>query len=139
MQLLTPRSPLNPPSIAPRILRCAKRRPPPLPAGSNVAINSASIALLNNDLSRLPFLIRLSRAATKVVWQNILFGVAFIVVMMTLAIWGPLTAVIAAMAHTLATAVVLFNSARLFRFGETRADEAAFYIGHLIPEPAVAA
>jgi Cd2+/Zn2+-exporting ATPase len=108
-------------------------------AGSDVAINSASIALLNNDLSRLPFLIRLSRAATKVVWQNILFGVAFIVVMMTLAIWGPLTAVVAAMAHTLATAVVLFNSARLFRFGETRADEAAVYIGHLAPEPAVAA
>jgi Cd2+/Zn2+-exporting ATPase len=60
-------------------------------AGSDVAINSASIALMNNDLSRLPFLIKLSRAATGVVWQNILFGVAFIVGMMTLAIWGPLT------------------------------------------------
>ena len=29
-------------------------------AGSDVAINSASIALMNNDLRRLPFLIRLS-------------------------------------------------------------------------------
>jgi Cd2+/Zn2+-exporting ATPase len=31
-------------------------------AGSDVAIKSASIALMNNNLSRLPFLIRLSRA-----------------------------------------------------------------------------
>jgi len=108
-------------------------------AGSDVAINSASVALMNNDLSRIPFLIRLSRATTKVVWQNILFGVVFIVVMMTLAVWGGLKPIGAAVAHTLATAVVLFNSARLFRFGEVRTDEAAAYIGHLVPEPAAAA
>ncbi len=89
-------------------------------AGSDIAINSASVALMNNDLSRLPLLIRLSRATTNVVRQNILFGVAFIVVTMTLAIWGPLTAVSAAVAHTFATAVVIFNSARLVRFGEER-------------------
>jgi cation transport ATPase len=64
--------------------------------------------------------------------------VLFIVVMMTLAVWGGITAIVAAMAHTVATAVVLFNSARLFRYGETRADEAAAYIGHLAPEPAAA-
>lgn len=106
-------------------------------AGSDVAINSASIALMNNDLSRLPFLIRLSRAATSVVWQNIIFGVAFIVVMMTLAIWGPLTPIIAAVAHTFATAVVIFNSARLVRFGEQRAIDIESYIGP-IAAPAAA-
>lgn len=87
-------------------------------AGSDVAINSASIALMNNDLSRLPFLIRLSRSTTRVVWQNIFFGVLFIVVMMVLAVWGILTPVAAAVAHTGATALVIFNSARLVRFGE---------------------
>jgi len=107
-------------------------------AGSDVAINSASIALMNNDLSRLPFLIRLSRATTRVVWQNILFGVGFIVVTMTLAIWGPLTPVAAAVAHTFATAVVIFNSARLVRFGEERPHEVETYLRPLIPEPAVA-
>ena len=107
-------------------------------AGSDVAINSASIALMNNDLSRLPFLIRLSRAATRVVWQNILFGVAFIVVMMTLAIWGPLTPIIAAVAHTVATAFVVFNSARLVRFGEQRAVEVESYLGPISVQPATA-
>lgn len=105
-------------------------------AGSDVAINSASIALMNNDLSRLPFLIKLSRAATKVVWQNIIFGVAFIVGMMTLAIWGPLTPILAAVAHTIATAFVIFNSARLVRFGEVRTVEVDSYLTPISAQPA---
>jgi len=107
-------------------------------AGSDVAINSASIALMNNDLSRLPFLIRLSRAATRVVWQNILFGVLFIVGMMLLAIWGPLTPIVAAVAHTFATAIVLFNSARLFRSGEESMEDTESYLGSLLIQPAPA-
>ncbi len=105
-------------------------------AGSDVAINSTSIALMNNDLSRLPFLIKLSRAATRVVWQNVIFGVLFIVVTMTLAIWGPLQPITAAIAHTIATAFVIFNSARLVRFGEQREPEVAGVIGELVaPQP----
>ena len=107
-------------------------------AGSDVAINSAAIALMNNDLGRLPFLIRLSRGVTQVVWQNILFGVLFIVVTMTLAIWGPLTPITAAVAHTGATAFVIFNSARLVRFGEKHEPEAETYLIPMSPEPAVA-
>lgn len=105
-------------------------------AGSDVAINSASIALMNNDLSRLPFLIKLSRAATRVVWQNIIFGVVFIVGMMTLAIWGPLTPIMAAIAHTIATAFVIFNSARLVRFGEERTVEVESYLTPISAQPA---
>lgn len=104
-------------------------------AGSDVAINSASIALMNNDLSRLPFLIRLSRATTRVVWQNILFGVAFIVVMMALAVGWALSPIVAAMAHTVATAVVIFNSARLVRFGEEHREVGDSYVTP-IPVPA---
>lgn len=108
-------------------------------AGSDVAINSASIALMNSDLSRLPFLVRLSRATTKVVWQNILFGVAFIIITMTLAIWGPLTPITAAISHTIATALVIFNSARLVRFGEERVSEPTAYTSGLtLPRPAAA-
>ncbi len=107
-------------------------------AGSDVAINSASIALMNNDLSRLPFLIRLSRGTMRVVWQNIIFGVVFIVAMMTLAVWGPLTPIWAAFAHTVATAVVIFNSARLFRFGEERAAPTTGYVTLLTAQPAPA-
>jgi len=87
-------------------------------AGSDVAINSASVALMSNNLNRIPFLIRLSRKATAVIWQNLLFGVAFILVTQALAIWGSLKPMMGAFLHTVATTVVIFNSARLVRYGE---------------------
>jgi Cd2+/Zn2+-exporting ATPase len=87
-------------------------------AGSDVAINSASIALMTSDLRRLPFLMRLSRATTTTIWQNLLFGILFIVVTMTLAGMAYLGPMPAALLHTVAATVVIFNSARLVRFGE---------------------
>jgi Zn2+/Cd2+-exporting ATPase len=87
-------------------------------AGSDVAINSASVALMSNDLQRLPFLIRLSRATTRVIWQNLFFGVTYILVLEVLGAMGVISPMLAALLHTLASAVVIFNSARLVRFGE---------------------
>ncbi|MDM8007903.1 MAG: cation-translocating P-type ATPase [Phycisphaerae bacterium] len=87
-------------------------------AGSDVAINSASIALMNNDLRRLPFLVRLSRAATSVIWQNMLLGITYIVVLETLGALGKISPMLAAFLHVVASAIVIFNSARLVRFGE---------------------
>ena len=52
-------------------------------AGSEVAIHSATIALMNNDLRRLPFLVKLSRSTRAVINQNFLFGVLFIIVGLT--------------------------------------------------------
>ena len=49
-------------------------------AGSEVAIHSATIALMNNDLRRLPFLVKLSRSTRAVINQNFMFGVLFIIV-----------------------------------------------------------
>jgi Cd2+/Zn2+-exporting ATPase len=87
-------------------------------AGSDVAIHSASIALMNNDLGRLPFLLRLSRKATQVVHQNLLFGVGFISITLILGAMGYLKPIYAAVLHLLAAMIVIFNSARLVRFGE---------------------
>ena len=101
-------------------------------AGSDVAIKSASVVLMNNDLNLLPFLVLLSRETTKVVWQNLLYGVLFIVVMMTFAVLGPLKPITAAFLHTVASAIVIFNSARLVRFGE------AEHLAATQPEPPAA-
>ena len=91
-------------------------------AGSDVAINSASIALMNNELDRLPFLIRLSRSTTRVVWQNLVFGMAYIIFFeILMMIYEPPVA-LAAILHLMAAAMVCFNSARLVRFGEERPE-----------------
>jgi Cd2+/Zn2+-exporting ATPase len=87
-------------------------------AGSDVAINSATIALMNNDLKRLAFLVRLSRRTTRVIHQNLLFGVVFVVAFLILAALGVLSPVMGAALHMVAATFVIFNSARLVRFGE---------------------
>lgn len=87
-------------------------------AGSDVAINSAAIALMNTDLRRLPFLIRLSRRTTQVIHQNLLFGIGFIVVLVILAAMNVINPIIAAVLHMVTATFVIFNSARLVRFGE---------------------
>ncbi len=87
-------------------------------AGSDVAIHSASIALMSSDLSRLPFLVKLSRGVTKVVWQHLGFGILFIVIMLILAGLGEIGPIAGVILHTVGSAVVIFNSARLVRFGE---------------------
>ncbi len=87
-------------------------------AGSEVAIHSATIALMNNDLRRLPFLVRLSRSTRGVINQNLLFGVFFIVGGMFLAATNHLNPVIAAVLQNVGSLIVVFNSARLVRHGE---------------------
>ncbi|MEM9789980.1 MAG: cation-translocating P-type ATPase [Planctomycetota bacterium] len=87
-------------------------------AGSDVAINAASVALMNSELNRLPFLIRLSHAATRVIRQNITFVMLYIGTMIVLLGLGFITPLIAAIAHGVSSVVVVFNSARLIRQGE---------------------
>jgi Cd2+/Zn2+-exporting ATPase len=97
-------------------------------AGSEVAIHSATIALMNNDLRRLPFLIKLSHSTRTVINQNFLFGVAFIIGGMTFSALSYVPPVMAAAMHTVGSLIVVFNSARLVRKGEE--------LEHYHPEPA---
>lgn len=87
-------------------------------AGNDVAINSASVALLSSDLDRLPYLINLSRHVRKVVTQNLVFAVLFVVLGLLAAGFGYLTPVIAALLHNVGSLIVIFNSAKIVRFGE---------------------
>jgi len=87
-------------------------------AGSEVAIHSATIALMNNDLRRLPFLVRLSRQTRIVINQNFLIGVFFIIGGLTAATLGYLNPIVAAIMHNAGSLLVVFNSARLVRQGE---------------------
>lgn len=87
-------------------------------AGSEVAIHSATIALMNNDLKRLPFLVRLSRVTRSVINQNFLVGVFFIIGGLALAALGYVNPIVAAIMHNLGSLIVVFNSARLVRQGE---------------------
>ena len=94
-------------------------------AGSDVAINSANIALMSNDLRRLPFLLRLSAKTRTLVLQNLVFGLIFMIGGLAFAGFGWMTPIIAALLHNVSSFIVIFNSARLVRMGEELAPHEA--------------
>lgn len=87
-------------------------------AGSEVAIHSATIALMNNDLRRLPFLVKLSRQTRSVINQNFLLGVFFVIGGLALAALKYINPIVAALMHVSGSLLVVFNSFRLVRQGE---------------------
>ncbi|MDD3153308.1 MAG: heavy metal translocating P-type ATPase [Victivallaceae bacterium] len=86
--------------------------------GSDVAINSASIALMTNDLRRIPMLVYLSRKSRGIINQNLVFGMLMVFGGMILSVFGWMTPIWAAVLHTCSTLLIIFNSARLVRTGE---------------------
>lgn len=87
-------------------------------AGSDVAIQSATIALMNNDLRRLPFLVHLSRMTRTVINENFVIGMVLMVTGLVLVAVGRIEAVGAAGLNVFGSVVVVLNSARLVREGE---------------------
>lgn len=92
-------------------------------AGSDIAANSAGVALMNDDLSRVPFLMELARRTRMIIAQNIAASIVISMIGLALAATGVLTATgfavqIAALYHFVGDVFVLANSFRLFRFGE---------------------
>ncbi len=87
-------------------------------AGNDLAIDSANIALMNNDLGRIPDIVILSRKSKNVINQNLLFGALFVVTGLLLSGLGILGPVFAAILHTVGSIIVIFNSARLIKFGD---------------------
>lgn len=86
--------------------------------GSDIATNSAGVALMNNDLSRVPFLIELSRRTRAIITQNIVASVIIAVVGLGLAATGNLEIFGAIVFHFVGDVFVIGNSFRLIRFGE---------------------
>ncbi len=87
-------------------------------AGSDVAIGSARIALMNNDLRRVPFLVHLSRRTRGVVTANLLVGAGLLASGLALAGAGVVSPLMAILLHNAGSLFVVFNSARLIRLGE---------------------
>jgi Cd2+/Zn2+-exporting ATPase len=92
-------------------------------AGSDVALESAPVVLMSSDLARLPFFIRLARRARRVIYQNLALSLLFvlggIILVVSLGL-VPVRAIpiVAALVHITSPFAVIFNSARLVRFGE---------------------
>lgn len=85
-------------------------------AGTDVAIETADIALLSDDLEKLPHLLELSRRAIRVITQNVYFSIGVLAVAVGLTAFGVLTPVTGALLHELSSIPVIMNSARLIGY-----------------------
>ena len=84
-------------------------------AGTDTALETADIVLMADDLSKLPFTIRLSRSALRIVKQNITFSLAIKAVATLLVFPGWLTLWLAILADVGATILVTANGMRLLK------------------------
>ncbi|NHL49585.1 HAD-IC family P-type ATPase, partial [Staphylococcus aureus] len=84
-------------------------------AGTDTAIETADIALMGDDLSKLPFAVRLSRKTLNIIKANITFAIGIKIIALLLVIPGWLTLWIAILSDMGATILVALNSLRLMR------------------------
>jgi Zn2+/Cd2+-exporting ATPase len=87
-------------------------------AGTDTALETADIALMADDLKKLPFTIRLSRQALRIIKQNITFSLAIKAIALLLIVPGWLTLWMAIFADMGATLIVTLNGLRLLKVKE---------------------
>lgn len=82
-------------------------------AGTDTAIETANVALMDDDLRKLPAFIRLSRRTASVLKQNIVLALGIKAVFIVLAVAGQATMWMAVFADMGASLIVVFNGLRL--------------------------
>ena len=85
-------------------------------AGTDTAIETADVALMDDDLRKIPQFIRLSRTTASILMQNIVIALGIKAVFLVLALTGEATLWMAVFADMGASLLVVFNGLRLLRF-----------------------
>jgi Cd2+/Zn2+-exporting ATPase len=83
--------------------------------GTDVAIETADIALMTDDLKKVPLVVRLSRKALRVIKENLIFALAFNTALVFLSAQGLMTMILGAILHQASSLLVILNSMRLLR------------------------
>jgi Zn2+/Cd2+-exporting ATPase len=89
-------------------------------AGTDVALETADVVLMADDLSNLPYAIGLSHETRKVVWQNITFSLAVIVLLVTTAFGAQLPLPLGVLGHEGSTVIVVLNGLRLLGYKQPK-------------------
>lgn len=90
-------------------------------AGTDVALETADVALMNDDIEKLPFLIQLGRRTLKIIKWNIAFGMLFNAAAVLASGGGYLTPIWGAVVHNIGSVAVVLSSASLAFFSENNA------------------
>ena len=83
--------------------------------GTDVAIETADIALMTDELEKIPTAIRLSRKALRVIKENLVFALVFNSIMVFLSAQGWISMILGAVMHQGSSLLVILSSMRLLR------------------------
>ena len=84
--------------------------------GSDIAVDAADIALVNDDIREIPHLLRLAKRMMRTIKYNLTFSMALNFISIALAITGVLTPVVGALVHNAGSVFVILNSALLLKW-----------------------
>ncbi|RME92175.1 MAG: heavy metal translocating P-type ATPase [Bacteroidetes bacterium] len=90
-------------------------------AGSELALETADIALMGDQLNRLPFVIGLSRQARRIIKQNLAISLGMVAILVPLTLVGIAKLGPAVIAHEGSTLVVVLNALRLLGYQQKSA------------------
>ncbi len=85
-------------------------------AGTDVALETADVVLMADDLTRLPYAIGLGRAVQRILWQNLAIALGVIAFFIILSVSGLAGIGLAILLHEGSTILVVLNTLRLLRF-----------------------
>jgi Cd2+/Zn2+-exporting ATPase len=88
-------------------------------AGSDVALETADVALMADDLAQLPFAVGLSRSTSRIIKQNLWVSLGVVVVLIPATIFG-LNIGTAVLFHKGSTLLVVINALRLLAYGDVK-------------------
>ncbi len=91
-------------------------------AGSDVALETADVALMADDLKHLPFAVGLSRKTSQVIRQNLFVSLGMVIILVPATVFG-LQMGVAVMLHEGSTLLVVFNALRLLGYARTDSGE----------------
>jgi Zn2+/Cd2+-exporting ATPase len=94
-------------------------------AGSGVAIETADLALMADDLLKIPEAIRLSRATSRAIWQNLAIALATVAILLPGVLLGEVHMAGGMLVHQVSVLVVIANGMRLLRLGRPAGERAA--------------
>jgi Cd2+/Zn2+-exporting ATPase len=85
-------------------------------SGTDVALEAADVALMADDLTRLPFAVGLSRAARRIIAQNVTISLGVVALLVPLAALGVAPLGVAVVLHEGSTVLVALNALRLLAY-----------------------
>lgn len=93
--------------------------------GSDIAVDAADIALVDDEVKELPHLIALSKRMMRTIKLNITFSLTLNFIAIVLAITGTLNPVVGALVHNAGSVLVITNSALLLKWRRTASQSFA--------------